>query len=54
MGRKKKYHTEEEIVEAKRIRWNRWYEKNKKSLNEKRMKDYYELRKDTQSDNRTS
>lgn len=42
MGRKKKYHTDEEIKEAKQLRWNRWYEKNKESLNEKRMKDYYD------------
>jgi hypothetical protein len=42
VGRKKKYHTEEEKREAKRARWNRWYEKNKDSLNKKRMEDYYD------------
>ena len=42
MGRNKKYHTEEEKREAKRVRWMSWYEKNKESLNKKRMKDYYD------------
>jgi hypothetical protein len=42
MGRKKKYITEEERLEAKKARWNRWYEKNKQSLNSHRMKKYYE------------
>tara|TARA_B110000238_G_scaffold135720_1_gene146129 strand:+ start:593 stop:748 length:156 start_codon:yes stop_codon:yes gene_type:complete len=51
MGRKKKYHTEEEKKAARAAHFKTWYEKNKVSLNEKRMKDYYELRKDTQSDN---
>ena len=46
MGRNKKYHTDEEKREAKRTRWNRWYEKNKESLNEKRMKDYYDKKTD--------
>jgi hypothetical protein len=42
MGRNKKYHTKEEQQEAKRARWKQWYEKNKQSLNNKRMEDYYE------------
>lgn len=42
MGRKMKYHTEEEKQQAKRERWQRWYEKNKQSLNNKRMEHYYE------------
>lgn len=42
MGRRKKYQTDEEKLLAKRERWNRWYEKNKESLNKKRMEDYYE------------
>jgi len=42
MGRKKKYHTEEEQLQAKRERWNKWYEKNKVKLNAQRMKDYYD------------
>jgi hypothetical protein len=51
MGRKKKYQTNEEQMEAKRIRWNKWYEKNKQALNSHRMRKYYELRKDIQSNN---
>lgn len=42
MGRKKKYQTEQELLEAKRARWIRWYEKNKEKLNTHRMKKYYE------------
>jgi hypothetical protein len=42
MGRNKKYYTEEEKLLAKRERWLRWYEKNKESLNKKRMDRYYE------------
>jgi len=42
MGRKKKYHTEEEKKEANRKDYKIWYEKNKESLNAKRMKEYYE------------
>lgn len=42
MGRKTKYHTEEEQLQAKREKWNRWYEKNKESLNKKRMEEYYD------------
>lgn len=42
MGRRKKYHTKEEQAEAKRIRWNKWYEKNKQKLNSHRMKKYYD------------
>lgn len=42
MGRKKKYHTEEELLEAQRV-WNReYYERNKEKINSKRMKEYYE------------
>ena len=42
MGRKKKYHTEEEQRQAKLARWKKWYEKNKVKHNAQRMKDYYE------------
>lgn len=42
MGRRKKYHTKEEQLEAKKSRWNKWYEKNKEILNIHRMKKYYE------------
>jgi hypothetical protein len=42
MGRQKKYNTDEQKLQAKRERWNRWYYKNKESLNEKRMEDYYD------------
>ena len=42
MGRKKKYHTEEEKKEANRRDWKIWYEKNKVKHNAQRMKDYYE------------
>ena len=42
MGRKKKYQTEEERLQAKRDRWMKWYEKNKEKLNAHRMEKYYE------------
>lgn len=42
MGRKKKYQTKEEQIQAKRDRWNRWYDKNKEKINTHRMKKYYE------------
>ena len=45
MGRKKKYHTEEERLQAKRDRWNKWYEQNKKELNAHRMEEYYKKKK---------
>ena len=45
MGRNKKYQTEEEKLNAKRARWNRWYDKNKQKLNSQRMKKYYESSK---------
>jgi|TARA_R110002153_G_scaffold119079_1_gene263994 hypothetical protein len=42
MGRKKKYHTEEERKEAQ-LKWQReWYERNKVELNAQRMEKYYE------------
>lgn len=41
MGRKKKYHTEEEKKEANRRDWKIWYDKNKETLNAQRMKKYY-------------
>jgi hypothetical protein len=44
MGRRKKYHTDEERVHAKRERWKRWYDKNKDEHNDHRMKEYYEKR----------
>jgi hypothetical protein len=42
MGRKKKYHTEEEKKAANNATWKRWYEKNKEKLNAHRMEIYYE------------
>jgi hypothetical protein len=42
MGRQKKYHTKQEQLEAKNLRWKLWYEKNKETLNAYRMKKYYE------------
>jgi len=42
MGRKKKYHTDDEKKEANRRDYKIWYEKNKESLNAKRMKEYYD------------
>ncbi len=42
MGRKKKYHTEEEKKEANRKDFKTWYEKNKLTLNAQRMEKYYD------------
>lgn len=42
MGRNKKYQTKEEQLEAKRARWNKWYDANKQKLNTQRMEKYYE------------
>jgi hypothetical protein len=42
MGRKKKYQTNQEQIEAKKARWNKWYDKNKEKINTHRMKKYYE------------
>ncbi len=42
MGRKKKYKTEEERLEAKRKQWMEYYERNKEKLNAQRMEKYYE------------
>jgi hypothetical protein len=44
MGRTKKYHTDEEKLQAKSDRWKRWYEMNKESHNKKRMEKYYETK----------
>jgi hypothetical protein len=41
MGRRKKYHTEEDRLEANRNKWKRWYDKNKETINKKRMEEYY-------------
>ena len=42
MGRKKKYLTEEEQIEAQR-RWNmEYYERNKNKLKVKNLENYYE------------
>jgi hypothetical protein len=42
MGRRKKYNTEQERTDAQR-EWSRaYYAKNSTSINEKRMKKYYE------------
>ena len=50
MGRKKKYQTFDE-QKAARKKWNdEYYQKNKDKI----MKKYYELRKNIQSDNRSS
>lgn len=42
MGSKKKYNTPEELREANRAKWKRWYEKNKGGHNTHRMIEYYE------------
>jgi hypothetical protein len=42
MGRKKKYHTEEEKKEAQSKWFKDWYEKNKEEHNARRMEKYYE------------
>ena len=44
MGRKKKYHTEEEKKEANRKKQKTWYNKNKTEHNAQRMIEYYERR----------
>jgi hypothetical protein len=54
MGRKKKYYTEDELKTARR----RWvlehYYRNKEQLNKRRMDKYYELQKNSRTDNRKS
>lgn len=51
MGRKKKYHTKQEQLDAQKV-WNKnFYERNKERLNKASMKKYYELRKNLQSNN---
>lgn len=53
MGRKRKYHTKEEQIEAQR-RWSRnYYERNKDKINKKSMEKYYELQKNSRSDNQS-
>ena len=47
MGRKPKYQTEEERLEAKRERWRKWYDRHKEKLNAHRMEKYYEERNKT-------
>jgi hypothetical protein len=42
MGRNKKYHTKEELDEANKVKYKRWYEKNKGEHNTRRMVEYYE------------
>ena len=42
MGRKKKYHTKEELIEANKKWCTNYYEKNKEVLKEKARKRYYE------------
>ena len=42
MGRKTKYNTEAEKLEAQRKWALEYYYRNKEELNSKRMKDYYE------------
>jgi hypothetical protein len=52
MGRKKKYLTDEQLVEAQK-RWSlEYYYRNKEKINKKIMENYYELRKNLQSNNR--
>ena len=47
MGRKRKYHTIEELNEAQR-RWAReYYQRNKDEINKKAMEKYNGLQKDT-------
>jgi len=44
MGRKRKYNTEEEKIQAQR-EWNkRYYEKNKSHISDKKMEEYYETK----------
>ena len=42
MGRKKKYHSEEELKAAKKKQWKEYYERNKEKINSHRMKKYYD------------
>lgn len=51
MGRKKKYHSEEELKAAKKRQWREYYERNKEKINAHRMEKYYESQKGTQPDN---
>jgi hypothetical protein len=53
MGRKKKYFTEEERKNAQKKYSQDYYVRNKEII-DKKSKDYYELRKSLQSDNRES
>lgn len=53
MGRKKKYHTPDERLEAQRKWVREYYQRNKERLNKNSMEKYYELRKNLQSNNRT-
>jgi hypothetical protein len=48
MGRTKKYYTPEELAEANREKCKRYYEKNKDTLNDKRMKKYWEKKGETE------
>ena len=41
MPRKRKYHTKEEIIDARRKWANEYYAKNRKKVQEKRMERYY-------------
>jgi hypothetical protein len=51
MGRKKKYFTKEQKLEAQR-KWNKkFYAHNKEKLNKASMEKYYELRENLQSNN---
>lgn len=54
MGRLKKYETEQAKIEAQRIWSKEYYQRNKEKINKKAMEKYYELRKNLQSNNRTS
>lgn len=42
MGRKRKYNTEEEILEARRKRQRKYYLKNRENIIAKKMKEYWE------------
>ena len=54
MGRLKKYKSEQEKVEAQRLWAKEYYHRNKEKINKKAMEKYYELQKNSRSDNRKS
>ena len=44
-GRRKKYHTEEELQEANRIKAKRYYKKNRECIKTKNRKRYHDNKK---------